>query len=243
MKIPPRALITVGLMLTALTLVSISTGCSSDRGSDRHGARRHRGPPPPPLAGKDTFFEGRIVAELKVGAGIEVENQADEGSGGKSGDRSGRPGRHGGGGLGHGGGEGLGGNSHGGGPSPDLDQGNRGSEIVPSLATDLGPPVMIHLRFTNTGPERVELHLVDFSSPLGNFAVQPDKLTLEPGQSLETEPMSSQLAGSLAEIDVTLVLRLTDKTEKKTILLHTVPAPAAPAAGQPPDNLLPPAKE
>jgi hypothetical protein len=85
------------------------------------------------------------------------------------------------------------------------------------------PPVMIHLQFTNHGTEQVELGIVDFVSALGNFAVQPEKLTLAPGQSIETEPMSSQLAGSLTEIPTTLVLRLGNQSDKKVFVLHAVP--------------------
>ena len=54
-----------------------------------------------------------------------------------------------------------------------------------------GRPVMIHLRFTNRGTTTVGLQIADFLSPLGNFVVRPEKLTLEPGQSLETEPMTA----------------------------------------------------
>ena len=92
---------------------------------------------------------------------------------------------------------------------------------------------MIHLQFTNHSPERVVLDIVDFVSPLGNFAVQPEKLTLDPGQAVETEPMSSQLAGSLAEADATLVLHLAGRTEKKVVVLRAVPGgipPEEPAA-------------
>jgi hypothetical protein len=81
------------------------------------------------------------------------------------------------------------------------------------------------------------LYIADFSSPLGNFAVQPESLALDPGQSAETEPMSSQLAGSLAETDATLMLRIGDKTEKKLVILRALPAVApAATAGSPPGD-------
>ena len=89
----------------------------------------------------------------------------------------------------------------------------------------MGPAEMIHLQFTNHGTERVELNIVDFVSPLGNFAVQPEKLILEPGQSLEVEPMTSRLGGSVTEVEATLVLHIRGRTEKKTIVLRAVPMP------------------
>jgi hypothetical protein len=94
------------------------------------------------------------------------------------------------------------------------------------MAGAMGRPVMIHLRFTNQGPAAVTLWIDDFVSPLGNFAVRPEKLVLEPGQALETEPMTSQLAGAFAETDATLALRIGPKADKKTFRLKAVPAPA-----------------
>ena len=95
----------------------------------------------------------------------------------------------------------------------------------PMMGGGMGRPVMIHLRFTNRGPAPVTLRIDDFVSPLGNFAVRPEQLALEPGQALEPEPMTSQLAGAFTEVDATLVLRLGAKGEKKTFTLHAVPEP------------------
>lgn len=97
----------------------------------------------------------------------------------------------------------------------------------PRLMPGGGRPVMIHLRFTNHGTAPVDLRITDFLSPLGNFAVRPEKLTLAPGQSLETEPMTSQLAGAFTEVMATLVLRLDGRAEKKGFPLKALPAPAA----------------
>ncbi len=92
---------------------------------------------------------------------------------------------------------------------------------------------MIHLRFTNRGTTTVGLQIADFLSPLGNFVVRPEKLTLEPGQSLETEPMTSQLAGAFTEVTATLVLRLEGRVEKKNFPLKALPAPADQAPNPP----------
>lgn len=96
-----------------------------------------------------------------------------------------------------------------------------------------GRPVMIHLRLTNHGPAAVELQITDFLSPLGNFVVRPEKLTLEPGQSLETEPMTSQLAGAFSEATATLVLRLGDRAEKRSFPLKALPAETVQAPNPP----------
>ena len=69
------------------------------------------------------------------------------------------------------------------------------------------PPVMIHLRFTNNGSEKADVIIADFLSPLGNFAVRPDKLALDPGQSLEVDPMTSRLAGEVTGGEITLSLQ------------------------------------
>ncbi len=222
----PHTRLRLPLLISLGLLLVFAASCSSDpEPGPRSSQRRHRGPPPTPMAGQDTFFDGQIVAELKVGA----EDIPRSEPGAESSEK--------------GGGDGSGRGRHGGGQSSDSDNEGGGRREGPRpLMGSMGPTVMIHLRFTNQGPARVELHIVDFVSPFGNFAVQPEKLALDPGQSLETEPMSSQLAGSLAETEATLVLRLADKAEKKIIILHAGPA-AAKAAGAeqaPGDAPLPP---
>jgi len=103
------------------------------------------------------------------------------------------------------------------------------------------PIAVIHLRFTNQGKDRIEFRVVDFLSPIGNFVVQPEKLALDPGQWTETDPMSSQEIGSLTETDVKLVLRTSDETETKTIILHSRQVPVTGAGGKPdqPSNAVP----
>lgn len=226
--------------LTALTMILLLAlaGCSSDRGpGDRRGGPAGpRGKAPTPMAGQDNFFDGRILAEITVG----TEGMPEPGAGGGGGERGGGGrGRHGGGGGGGlsiaGAGGMVGGNISGGVPfggggrsGRDFD-GPRGEQAGPRpmMAGAMGRPVMIHLRFTNQGPAAVTLWIDDFVSPLGNFAVRPEKLVLAPGQALETEPMTSQLAGAFAETDVTLALRINSKTDKRTFRLKAVPPPAA----------------
>ncbi len=231
------------LWAAALLLLFVA-GCASE--SPHHG-RGSRQPPPPPLVGEETFFNGQITAELKVGAGVEFEGKADErGGGGGAREQHGGHGGGGfraGGGFGGGFGAGGGGGGHhggGGGAPPDGALGaDRGMMMRPMPGAG-GPPMMIHLRFINHGPEPAELLVADFLSPLGNFVVQPEKVSLAPGEAVEVEPMTSRLSADVGDIPVTLALRLRGQPEKKTIVLHV--APAAPPAGQttPPPDAAPP---
>ena len=92
------------------------------------------------------------------------------------------------------------------------------------------PPVIIHLRFTNKGDVPIELVIADFLSPLGNFVVTPGKLSIQPGQAVEVDPMASRLAGEITGGEISLNLRLGSRQETKIIVLNPEPVPAAPAA-------------
>jgi hypothetical protein len=96
------------------------------------------------------------------------------------------------------------------------------------------PPVLIHVRFTNTSATHADVVVTDLLSALGNFVVQPDKLALDPGQSLEVEPMTSRLAGDVTAAEISLSLRRGTETETKTVTLALKPEPAASAAQPPP---------
>ncbi|MES1194520.1 MAG: hypothetical protein ABUL65_01410, partial [Opitutus sp.] len=79
-----------------------------------------------------------------------------------------------------------------------------------------------------------ELVVADFLSPLGNFVVTPEKLTLQPGQAVEVDPMTSRLAGEISGGEISLNLRLGPRQETKTITLKPEPVPAAPATASTP---------
>ncbi len=55
------------------------------------------------------------------------------------------------------------------------------------------PPVTIHLILTNTSPSPMTVTVVDFDSDMGNFAVDPETLTIGPGQTAEPTTMVSDL--------------------------------------------------
>lgn len=219
-----------------LSSLVLAAGCASDDGP-RHGAgpgglRRHF----PTMAGHADYFDGTLLAEVRVGAMAGFE-PGGGGGGGPGGGHGGRPHRGGGmpmggGGMGMGMGGGGGGRHRGGdedgpgGGAPDPDR----VRVMALQRADAGgaPPVMIHLRFTNQGPARVDLEIVDFLSPLGNFVVEPSKLSLEPGQSVEVEPMTSRLAGEVSGGEIKLGVRRADATETKVVTLAVLPEPTAP---------------
>ena len=89
------------------------------------------------------------------------------------------------------------------------------------------PPVTLHLILSNPGTEPVTVTMVDFASDLGNFAVDPETLTIAPGQAAEPTPMVSQLGVSSDEMPFRVSLRLGKAKETRTFLvkiLHAAPA-------------------
>ena len=203
-----------------------AAGCASDGRPPRGGSGRGaRNPVMPTLTGQEAFFAGRITAEVRIGAMAGFDRSGD-GSGGKA--DGGRPRRGpGGGGFSMGGGMGGGPGGEGGRtrrPEGDEERSEPGPRLA--MATQ-APPVAIHLRFTNGGTVPADLQIVDFLSPLGNFVVTPSRLTLEPGQSLEVEPMASRLAGDATSGEISLALRLDGADETKTVTLQAEATPVA----------------
>jgi len=93
------------------------------------------------------------------------------------------------------------------------------------------PPVTLHLSLTNNGAEPVTVTLVDFISELGNFAIEPDTLTIPAGQSAEPTAMVSQLGVSSDEIPFKVTLVLGKVKESGTVLAKILhPDASAPAA-------------
>jgi len=84
------------------------------------------------------------------------------------------------------------------------------------------PPVTLHLIVTNNGAEPVTLKLVDFDSDLGNFVMDPDTLTLSPGQSGEPTTMVSQLGVTSDEIPFKVTLKIGAAKETRTIKVRNI---------------------
>jgi hypothetical protein len=223
----PLPAIRHGVTVSALITFALAfAGCASGPERPGPGKRGARAESIPTLAGQAEFFDGRIVAEVKIGAvtGFKAKGEPDAGGGE-------RPrGRHGGGGFGGGmGGPGGGGHGPRGEGSPG-DEPGEGPRITGMRSGMTGPLVLIHLRFVNRGTEPVELRIADFLSPLGNFAVQPEKLTLAPGASAEVEPMTSGLASQISGGEITLKLQLGGRRDTQVVPLH-VEAGSRPESG------------
>ncbi|MEI7799045.1 MAG: hypothetical protein WCI28_02530 [Opitutaceae bacterium] len=237
MRNSPRGLLLPTILLSLLCLVM--SGCQNEPKRSSH---RVLGTPraqaATPMKGEENFLRGKITAAITVGDRDPALDNLPEGatpadnyepsgrshSGGSGGSFNLGLGGGGGGGK-HGGGRGgdSSGHSEGGGHKRD----EQTEHMRPSLGS-MGPPVMIHLSFLNHGAEPVVIQILDFISPLGNFAVRPDKLTLAPGQVVAVEPMSTLLDEGLTETVVTLALKINGQTEKKILPLHAT-APSAPA--------------
>ena len=88
------------------------------------------------------------------------------------------------------------------------------------------PPVTLHVFFENKGTQPMEIEPTDVNSDLGNFAVRPKKLTLNPGEQGALEPMVSQLGVTSDDIPVTVAIRVGGKSETQVIAVKNVLAPS-----------------
>jgi len=71
----------------------------------------------------------------------------------------------------------------------------------------------------------VQVDIQEVNSDLGNFAVQPELLSLAPDQTGEPDPMISQLGVTSDEIPVKVTLSVAGKSESRTILVKSLAEP------------------
>lgn len=215
-------------------------GCESDPVRGRHGAGTGGAPmtasgelarvDPPPMEGRASFLAERLTAEALLGKSDVAWSQPEGPSRGGRGGAGFSGGRGGGGRRGgpRGGGEGSGAT-----PSSGSAQPARG----PAIRASNAPAVQLRLRLTNHGEAPLEAEVLDFNSQLGNFVVQPAKLTLPPGEPVEAEPMLSRLGvPAVEEIPVTVRLRVGGKTgpvETQVLRLRPRAEPPASAGDSP----------
>ncbi len=230
--------------LLGAALALAFTGCESD-------SHRGRGPSPaaaesaaaaiPEMEAQGTFFAGKIEAEVLLNKAGFAARDAAQGEGRGGGSRGGggfRGGFGGGGGMGGGRrGGGMGGGRGGGGGGDEMagSRGGPGSDDGPrpNIHASNEPPVRLHLRLTNHGTEPVDVEVTDFDSDLGNFVVQPAKVTVPAGGSIEVNPMTSRLGVKADEIPLIVAMRVAGQTEKQTLTLKVKPSAATPPTPAP----------
>ena len=96
------------------------------------------------------------------------------------------------------------------------------------------PRQTLTIRFTNRSDSPVTLAVSELSSLIGNFAPQPELLTIAPGATASLDPVSGDAGGLLNWLDVTIALRQGGAPETRT--LHLVPT-AAPGESLSPPTL------
>ncbi len=94
------------------------------------------------------------------------------------------------------------------------------------------PPVTLHLILTNTGNETVTVEMIDFISDLGNFALDPDKLEIPAGGTVEPTSMVSQLGVTADVIPFKVTLRLGKAKESQTVQVKVLSAPGSQPASK-----------
>lgn len=96
------------------------------------------------------------------------------------------------------------------------------SESKQMLGSPL-PPVTLHLILTNKSADPVTITMVDFVSDMGNFAVDPDTLTIGPGQTAEPTPMVSELGVSSDSMPFKVTLKYGATRESHTFPVSIIP--------------------
>jgi hypothetical protein len=79
------------------------------------------------------------------------------------------------------------------------------------------PPVTLHLILTNKSAGPVTIKLIDFNSDMGNFAIDPETLTIAPGETAEPTPMVSELGVNSDMIPFKVTLSYGAAKESRTI--------------------------
>jgi hypothetical protein len=226
-------------LIGSLLFLGSLAGCESD-GGPRGGrgakvATAAPSAPIPEMEAHGTFFTGQIETEVLLGrAGFAPRdsNKAGRDAGGKDGGGGFR------GGMGGGGGR-RGGGGRGGGEMAGGREGARPTDDgppAPKIRAVNETPIRLHLRLTNHGTEPVDVEVTDFNSDLGNFVVQPRKISLPADSSVEADPMTSRLGLKAEEIPLTVAIRANGHTEKQALVLRvkTDAPPAASAASTKP---------
>jgi hypothetical protein len=201
-KSSPANRLKILLAAACLATIFLGGGCRSTP-VDEMTTAVVTGERPVSMEGTDAFFGGKVVAKITVSRGIGHGFRQDKG----------------------------GGHDRGGSADKATYSAYEHSDKKQTLGTPV-PPVTLHLLLTNAGTEEIAVKMIDFDSELGNFAVDPDTVTIPPGKSAEPTPMVSQLGVSSDEIPFKVRLRLDKASETRTIVVRNVLAePGKPTPG------------
>jgi hypothetical protein len=88
------------------------------------------------------------------------------------------------------------------------------------------PPVTIHLILTNSSEGPMTVTVVDFDSDMGNFVVDPETLTIAPGQAGEPTAMVSDLGVNSDSMPFKVTLKYGIDKETQTFPVSIVHPPA-----------------
>jgi len=176
---------------------------------------------------------GRVPRPRLAASGTNAPDIATPGGGGKSGGRRGGKGGggfRGGGGSGrHGGGGGGGGGDLGDYSDDPLMRGvpDAGDRAI-NIHEERNPATQLRLSLTNRGTTPLVIEVLDFNSVLGDFAVQPDKITIAPGATVDADPMISRLGIPTEDVPIKVRLSNGAASEQQTLVLKMPPPPASP---------------
>jgi hypothetical protein len=200
-KALPAKSLTLSVSLLALAL----GGCAHNRDelTPEQMAVRLKEVPKPTMQGEETFFDGKLLVEASLGRGFRSRRNPRGGGHGNYAEHD----------------------YDEFGPS-DNDEDKR-YVFIPRVNESPLPPVALRLRLTNREKTPLEIEFVECNSQLGNFAVQPKTLTIEPEKSGQPDPMISLLGVTSPELPLTVALKLAGQAEKKILVLKPVaPSPA-----------------
>ena len=211
----------LGPRLSALPQIRLATLCNFAENCASHFARmqltasspksalasfalaaRLKEPPKPTMQGEETFFDGKVLVEASLGRGFRSRRNMHTDH-----DRAAYE-------------------------YYDSEDGPSEEDkryvFNPRVKESPIPPVALRLRLTSREKTPIEIEFVECNSQLGNFAVQPKTLTLEPEKSGQPDPMISLLGVTSPELPVTVVLKLAGQAEKKVLVLKPIAPPPSP---------------
>lgn len=179
-------------------------GCGSGPSGPAPSLAAASAPRPVAMQGDAKFFDGQLVATVSISRGF--ERGGARGGGGRGGRRN------------YDQFEEV--------DLPDPDEKDYAESIGKIMQLQIRgsplPPVTLRLALSNPTPQPIEVDISEVNSDLGNFAVQPEKLTIPAGKSAEPYPMNSQLGLIGDNFPVKVSLRIGGKTESQTITVKSL---------------------